>query len=615
MLLALSTMVFSNSTLFAQNDAQNFFNNATSTPDISRMCATCNSSTFALEGTLNADMIEKYPGAGTGKPGFEETFDAVVWSGVDGETTLLVPVYNQTGLWVQESSTNAYTVIDLPSANSIPANNGWTANDPDVVLGSYKDPNYAANGQMLYFVEVVYEAGGKIWTETWDVSFSGGAVTLTAPAGFSTASPCVHDVTDPNNGGVASHPNIDLIAETYGHTNLDMSTIHSAITYVYEDGITAVEQVYYAYGLIYGSSINTCYVADGTQPDIAACVPIVPAGNPINPPYDERQAFITYIAANGDLEVAEVGAETTFAVHTSYTLETGVDVAHPRIDAAKYYDFTLMSQPSQPYVVTAQVYDVNYSSNWRTKAYSIEDPNVTGTLYTTEVSDAGAPGPFNSDDCIYPVVTGVGEYLFQQYSTLGVGGNGYSEFVTMYYSDYTHLNNSQPNSANTNGDFFSNAVQISSPFNVLNVTPDEVNFEDLSIDFAYAVGTPPDPKLAMATSRNSGYDLLCVYWDGGHIRWKKTGNSTYAFKPTRTGIIGVESTGVNIYPNPATDMLNVSGADGKDYTILDITGKQVANGTFAGTKADVNISNLAAGSYIMHINTADGAEDLKFVKQ
>lgn len=67
-----------------------------------------------------------------------------------------------------------------------------------------------------------------------------------------------------------------------------------------------------------------------------------------------------------------------------------------------------------------------------------------------------------------------------------------------------------------------------------------------------------------------------------------------------------------VYPNPATNQLNVVGANGVKYQIFDQVGRLVTTGTNLGT---IDISTLEKGTYILNMNVEGEAAYLRFVKE
>jgi hypothetical protein len=64
---------------------------------------------------------------------------------------------------------------------------------------------------------------------------------------------------------------------------------------------------------------------------------------------------------------------------------------------------------------------------------------------------------------------------------------------------------------------------------------------------------------------------------------------------------------VKIYPNPATDVIQVSGAEeGSTLTLTDITGRVVVQQTVTSNNGSISVGHLVKGTYLLHIMTQDG---------
>ncbi len=71
------------------------------------------------------------------------------------------------------------------------------------------------------------------------------------------------------------------------------------------------------------------------------------------------------------------------------------------------------------------------------------------------------------------------------------------------------------------------------------------------------------------------------------------------------GINNIENTNISVYPNPATDIINISGITNAQVNITDITGKTVISENI-NNNAQINVSNLASGIYNINIITNEG---------
>lgn len=75
----------------------------------------------------------------------------------------------------------------------------------------------------------------------------------------------------------------------------------------------------------------------------------------------------------------------------------------------------------------------------------------------------------------------------------------------------------------------------------------------------------------------------------------------------------------NMYPNPATNVVNIINSENmlvEQVTVYDISGKQLITQSFSNqTQIQLNVENLASGTYMLHIQTNVGLAVKKLVKQ
>ncbi len=80
-----------------------------------------------------------------------------------------------------------------------------------------------------------------------------------------------------------------------------------------------------------------------------------------------------------------------------------------------------------------------------------------------------------------------------------------------------------------------------------------------------------------------------------------------------TGISETNTTGTSIFPNPASDKIQITSSvslDNSTVEIYSITGKLVSK-TSLNDKNEINISNLSNGIYLIKINS----ETVNFVER
>src|SRR5690606_19173362 len=75
----------------------------------------------------------------------------------------------------------------------------------------------------------------------------------------------------------------------------------------------------------------------------------------------------------------------------------------------------------------------------------------------------------------------------------------------------------------------------------------------------------------------------------------------------------------NMFPNPATNVVNITNSENmlvNKVVIYDITGKKLNTQNFNGeTKIQLNVENLASGTYMLHLQTNEGTAVKKLVKK
>ncbi|MCR9249890.1 MAG: T9SS type A sorting domain-containing protein [bacterium] len=76
-------------------------------------------------------------------------------------------------------------------------------------------------------------------------------------------------------------------------------------------------------------------------------------------------------------------------------------------------------------------------------------------------------------------------------------------------------------------------------------------------------------------------------------------------------------TSLKLFPNPASEVLRVSGLQEKvvDFLILDISGKEIMNNVLIGETADIDISRLDNGIYIIQLRFDQILYETKFIKE
>ncbi len=109
---------------------------------------------------------------------------------------------------------------------------------------------------------------------------------------------------------------------------------------------------------------------------------------------------------------------------------------------------------------------------------------------------------------------------------------------------------------------------------------------------------------------NNGYHF--VRWNDGSTQNPRTvtvtANATYvATFEANVGIDDASLAQVNLYPNPATDKVTLSGlAQQARIDLIDATGRTLATWTSVGEHTTLDISRLLRGNYFLRITDATG---------
>ena len=89
--------------------------------------------------------------------------------------------------------------------------------------------------------------------------------------------------------------------------------------------------------------------------------------------------------------------------------------------------------------------------------------------------------------------------------------------------------------------------------------------------------------------------------------------------PTYLGVENFISQKFNVYPNPATSIVNISNAKNmlvNQITVYDMAGKQLSTQSFNNeAEVQLNVEHLQSGTYMLHLQTNEGTAVKKLVKK
>jgi hypothetical protein len=124
------------------------------------------------------------------------------------------------------------------------------------------------------------------------------------------------------------------------------------------------------------------------------------------------------------------------------------------------------------------------------------------------------------------------------------------------------------------------------------------------------------PGSSMGTVRF--YGIMNAVNNNGSTTGDMPNATTADFAEATTGIAGVSQSLIGIYPNPASNVLNVPVKAGSaEINVTDATGRKVQGAQFAGSNArevSLNVSNLPAGQYFLQVIQDGSRQSAPFIK-
>ncbi|WP_223109325.1 GEVED domain-containing protein [Marixanthomonas sp. SCSIO 43207] len=144
----------------------------------------------------------------------------------------------------------------------------------------------------------------------------------------------------------------------------------------------------------------------------------------------------------------------------------------------------------------------------------------------------------------------------------------------------------------------------------------------LSATFSVPTTALPGPTRMRVSMKYNSAQTACETFSYGEVEdytvnIGQAANTTNA-EEQNYGSLGISEAafGINMYPNPAENILNIELLDNREatYSIYNVLGQQVLNGSLNRT-ATINVSTLSDGLYIVKIN--DGQKELveRFIKE
>jgi hypothetical protein len=454
------------------------------------------------------------------------------------------------------------------AATVVPAGIGGS---PDVILGNKNGSttdfimavayysSAAGGAYRIAFYDIVYTAPG-----TFTVVFN-SALTIPLPSGYtpvgSSASIHIDVIADPDDILSTGFPNCDRFFVVFdvfdAFTNKNIFCNHGSLSGYALDYIAASINLS-SYAITSDSAVGA---GDSYQPDVAAVK------------YDDTTdlARVTYVnLLNRGLYYQEWKWHSTAVssvVPPSYiTLldtPTAINVNFfPRIDAIDDYSITSGS--------LWKVACMHRDSIWTFD-------NVLGSINHWACSDdvdlssegGAASGPYRRPAVAY-------------------GSNNGNEYMVSFFTG-------------TGGYFTMVPIDVGTP---TAIATDLTTFNQsyYLVNTSYPAGG--SVASAVSTPCNNVGGVSMVAWStSSGISYKTNvygGTYGYNYRPANTtAASSLVVPVVSIYPNPATDFITISDADG--YMIRNIPGQTVGEGGLTPGTHKINIQNLPAGNYVINV--------------
>ncbi|AOW16026.1 hypothetical protein LPB03_00490 [Polaribacter vadi] len=93
-------------------------------------------------------------------------------------------------------------------------------------------------------------------------------------------------------------------------------------------------------------------------------------------------------------------------------------------------------------------------------------------------------------------------------------------------------------------------------------------------------------------------------------------DNLYIYRAATASVENNELLGFSMYPNPATNKLNISAKETiQNADVFNVLGKKVMSVNVNDTKASIDVSNLSSGIYLVKYNVGNTTGTAKFIKQ
>lgn len=163
-----------------------------------------------------------------------------------------------------------------------------------------------------------------------------------------------------------------------------------------------------------------------------------------------------------------------------------------------------------------------------------------------------------------------------------------------------------------------NNLGTSQPYAFWNAVPASIGYE-------YALRKDSFNAPAFGTTTYNTNASLTLPEDGSdyflYVRTKCNSMFTFsnwavtALRTGSTGISGIQGRHISVYPNPVQNKMYIDGAGKGNYTITDVTGRVLLQGSISSGATEVNTAALTPGLYLLRLSGTQADELMRFRKE
>jgi len=177
------------------------------------------------------------------------------------------------------------------------------------------------------------------------------------------------------------------------------------------------------------------------------------------------------------------------------------------------------------------------------------------------------------------------------------------------------------------------SLDLSNNLNLINLSCSDNNLSDLDVNLNVSLTqlSCAENELTSLNVKNgnnvnfSYFDtqnnpnLYCINVDNAAwstANWTNIDSQTsFSEDCAALSIDDIEATDFNMYPNPVNSLLTINLNEKATYSLLNLNGQLLTNGTLTIGKNELNLSNFSNGLYFIRIKTSNGIVTKKLIKQ